>query len=102
MSKEQEDLIEELRNKVFNALGTPRELIESTEASDRLFKMCNGCKYLNIDEHEQNYLRKHTGHIYDHICKKYNKRVCHFPYDEPFIYPCDECMKGDTDEKMDS
>lgn len=61
--------------------------------------VCNGCKHLNIDESEQNYLKEQVGHIYPHFCKKYKKQVRHFPYSEPYIYPCDECLTARPTEK---
>lgn len=54
---------------------------------------CNDCEFLNIDEREQNIIKKRDGWCPPHICKKYNKRVLHFPYREPYIHPCEECEK---------
>lgn len=56
-------------------------------------KVCNGCKHLSIDEDEQNLIKSQSGEIYPHICKKYNKRVLHMPYKEPYIHPCEECNR---------
>ena len=53
-------------------------------------KVCNDCKCLNINEDEQNYLKEQVGHIYPHLCKKYNRRLFHYPYVEPMIHPCEE------------
>ena len=56
-------------------------------------KMCNGCEFLNIDEYEQDLIKSKCGVCPAHICKKYNKRVTHFPYSEPYIHPCEDCEK---------
>ena len=56
-------------------------------------KECTGCQYLSIDEKEQNFIKKQGGGLYPHICRKYKKRVLHTPYKEPYIHPCDECIK---------
>ncbi len=56
-------------------------------------KVCNGCDFLNINEEEQDRIKAQGG-IYPHICKKYRKRLSHHPYREPYIHPCEECMKG--------
>lgn len=56
--------------------------------------ICNGCEFLNIDEEVQNIIKKQHGETIPHICKKYKKRVLHFPYKEPYIHPCEECEKG--------
>lgn len=61
-------------------------------------KVCNDCKCLNINEDEQNYLKEQVGHIYPHICKKYNRRLSHYPYVEPMIHPCEECLNGQTEK----
>lgn len=61
-------------------------------------KMCNGCEFLNIDEYEQDLIKAKCGDCPPHICKKYNKRVTHFPYSEPYIHPCEECEKGGEQE----
>ena len=58
-------------------------------------KVCNGCEFLNIDEYEQDLIKVKFRHCPPHICNKYNKRVIHFPYSEPYIHPCEECEKGD-------
>jgi hypothetical protein len=57
-------------------------------------KKCNGCKFLSIDEEEQDFIKNQGGGIYPHICTKYKKQVRHFPYSEPYIHPCEECEKG--------
>ena len=57
-------------------------------------KICNGCNFLSIDEKEQDLIRAQGGVTYPHICTKYKKRVLHYPYNEPYIHPCKECMKG--------
>lgn len=54
-------------------------------------KMCNGCEFLNIDEYEQDLIKEKCGDCPPHICKKYNKRITYFPYNEPYIHPCEEC-----------
>ena len=56
-------------------------------------KTCNKCEYLSINEFEQDYIVKHGGNLHLHICTKYNKRVLHYPYKEPLIHPCEECLK---------
>lgn len=56
-------------------------------------KTCNNCKYLSINEFEQNYITEQGGGLYPHICTKYKKRVLHYPYKEPLIHPCEECLK---------
>ena len=56
-------------------------------------KMCNGCEFLNIDEYKQDLIKAKCGYCPPHICNKYNKRVLHFPYSEPYIHPCEECEK---------
>ena len=59
-----------------------------------MFVVCNKCKWLSIDEHEQNVIREQGGGIYPHICRLYKKRVTHYPYAEPYIHPCEECIKS--------
>ena len=60
---------------------------------------CNDCEFLSIIEKDQNDLRK-LGYDYTpHICNKYDKRVLHFPYQQPFIHPCEECEKEENREK---
>lgn len=61
--------------------------------------VCNGCEFLSIDEEEQDFTKNQGGGIYPHICRKYKKQVRHFPYSEPYIYPCDECLNNHTTEK---
>ena len=58
-------------------------------------KMCNGCEFLNIDEYRQDLIKAKCGYCPLHICNKYNKRVIHFPYSEPYIHPCEECEKNE-------
>ena len=57
---------------------------------------CNRCEYLNINEAQQNKMEKQCGCLLWHYCKKYNKRLFHFPFKEPYITPCQECI----DEKI--
>lgn len=54
---------------------------------------CTNCEHLSIDEKEQNLIILQGGGLYPHICRKYKKRVLHFPYKEPHIHPCNECIK---------
>lgn len=56
-------------------------------------KHCNACEFLSITEAEQNQIKAQGGGCPPHICRKYGKRVLHFPYREPFIHPCEECLK---------
>lgn len=56
-------------------------------------KVCNGCEYLNISERTQDLLKAKGMGCPPHICKKYNIRVTHFPYREPYIHPCKECAE---------
>lgn len=72
------------------------------EAQERLKNMritCNECPHLNINEREQIRLKKGGLGLSPHICKKYNKRVLHYPYREPDIHPCDECITDRRSEK---
>ena len=60
-------------------------------------RVCNGCKYLNIDEIDQDILRKTTGVIKEHRCNKYFKKLWHNSSGidhDPNIYPCPECKDG--------
>ena len=57
-------------------------------------KYCNSCAFLNIDEDEQNRIKKESGILYPHICLKYMIRVKHYPYREPYIHPYEKCNKG--------
>lgn len=59
-----------------------------------MFECCNRCKYLSIDEHTQNRIFKETGVLKPHVCLKYNVRVLHMPYREPFIHRCKECIQN--------
>ncbi len=54
---------------------------------------CNNCEHLSPTEKEQNLVKRKAGIILPHICKKYDKRVFHFPYTHPNIHPCEECIK---------
>lgn len=56
---------------------------------------CNTCPHLNITEEQQERFWRVTKKkaMFPHICLKYNKRVLHYPYYEPMIHPCDECIK---------
>ena len=56
-------------------------------------RFCNNCEFLNINEKEQNAIKERGDGCPPHICTKYNKRVFHFPYPQPFICPCEECEK---------
>lgn len=58
-----------------------------------MFIICNKCEYLSISEQQQNFIKSQCGNCPPHICNKYNKRVFHYPYKEPFIYPCKECFE---------
>jgi hypothetical protein len=62
--------------------------------------VCNGCEFLIIDEEEQNLIKNQSDVIYPHCCKKYQRIVRHFPYDEPYIYPCNECLNNHTAEEV--
>lgn len=64
-----------------------------------VFKICNGCEFLSIDEYEQDLIKAKFGERPDHICKKYNKRVKHTPYSEPYIHPCKECEEEEDKKK---
>ena len=55
-------------------------------------RTCNACEYLNLTEGEQNLIKRQCGETPPHICKKYNKRVIHYPLPEPLIHPCKECI----------
>lgn len=57
-------------------------------------KFCNDCEFLNIDEYEQNLIKEKYGKLPLHICTRYDRRVKHYPYKEPYIHPCEECEKG--------
>lgn len=57
-------------------------------------KTCNACEHLSLTEGEQNMVRRRGEAVPPHICTKYNKRVTHYPYNHPFIHPCEECEKG--------
>ena len=60
---------------------------------------CNVCQHLHITEREQNII-KQRGNVFEpHYCTKYNKRVIHYPYNEPMIHPCDECIKEKENNK---
>jgi hypothetical protein len=59
-------------------------------------KVCNGCKFLYIDEYVQDLIKLKKGICPPHICLKHKKQVKHFPYSEPYIYPCNECMSEDV------
>ena len=56
---------------------------------------CNTCPHLNVTEEQQDrfWMMGNKKSMFPHICKKYNKRVLHYPYQEPMIHPCDECIK---------
>ena len=56
-------------------------------------RFCGNCEHLSITEHEQNEVKELSGRIYPHVCTKYKTRVFHFPYQEPFICRCVECMQ---------
>lgn len=62
-------------------------------------KTCNDCEFLSITEEQQDFLKKHSGEILSHNCKKYKKQVRHFPYKEPYIHPCKECLSDHPTEK---
>ena len=47
-------------------------------------------------EAEQNEIKSKGGGCPPHICKKYRKRVFHYPYIHPLIHPCEECKKEVT------
>ena len=72
---------------------------KNTNKTRRNYANCNGCEFLSIGEEEQNFLRNLSGAIYPHFCTKYKKIVRHFPYDEPYIYPCDICLNNHTAEE---
>ena len=57
-------------------------------------KICNDCEFLSITEEQQNFLKEQGCGILSHNCKKYKKQVRHFPYREPYIHPCEECLKN--------
>ncbi len=57
-------------------------------------RYCNDCEFLSINEEDQNRIKELGGVCLPHICEKYNKRVLHYPYTEPYIHPCEECEKG--------
>jgi len=56
-------------------------------------KYCNGCSFLNIEEDEQDLIKKERKVIIPHICLKYGVQVRHFPYKEPYIHPYRKCTK---------
>jgi hypothetical protein len=60
---------------------------------------CNTCQHLHITEREQNLIKQRGNAFAPHYCKKYNKRVLHYPYKEPMIHPCDECIKEKENNK---
>lgn len=60
---------------------------------------CNTCIHLIITEVEQNFIKQRGNTFAPHICSKYNKRVLHYPYEEPMIHPCDECIKEKENDK---
>lgn len=64
-------------------------------------KNCNACEFVNITESEQNLLKQKLGFTPPHICKKYNKRVIHYPFPQPMIHPCKECI-ADGKESEDT
>lgn len=59
-------------------------------------KQCNDCPHLSLTEAEQNEIKSKGGGCPPHICKKYRKRVFHYPYMHPLIHPCEECKKEAT------
>ena len=56
---------------------------------------CNTCPHLIFTEEQQERLWRASKKkaLFPHMCSKYNQRVLHYPYDEPMIHPCDECIK---------
>ena len=60
-------------------------------------RTCNACAFLNLTEGEQNLIKRQSGETPPHICKKYNKRVMHFPNAHPMIHPCEECIAESED-----
>jgi hypothetical protein len=63
-------------------------------------RTCNTCEFLNLTEGEQNLIKRQHSETPPHICKKYNKRVTHFPLPHPMIHPCKECI-ADRKESED-
>lgn len=56
---------------------------------------CNSCLHLTTTEEQQERFWRLTKKkvMLPHICSKYNQRVRHYPYYEPMIHPCEECIK---------
>lgn len=54
---------------------------------------CNDCEFLNLSEADQDHIKKSGGGCPPHICTKYNERVRHYPYKEPYIRPLKECIE---------
>lgn len=62
---------------------------------------CNNCKYLNVTETEQIFIKQRGNTHVPHICTKYNKRVLHMAANRNhsgYLYPCDECIKENNNE----
>ena len=56
---------------------------------------CNTCPHLFPTEALQHQLWRaaYKKAMLPHTCLKYNQRVLHYPYREPAIHPCEECIK---------
>jgi hypothetical protein len=50
------------------------------------------CLFLSINEKTQDLIYELTGHKPKHYCLKYNKILTHYPYREPYITRCPECL----------
>lgn len=73
----------------------PRMLPDEVK-EEKPVKPCNGCEHLSLTEAEQDAVKSQGGGCPPHICRKYNKRVTHYPFREPQIHPCEECVKEAT------
>ena len=50
------------------------------------------CLFLSLNEKTQDLVYELTGKKPAHYCSKYNKRLTHYPYGEPYITRCPECL----------
>lgn len=63
---------------------------------------CNTCPRISHTEKQQQYIRKSTGVLIDHMCTKYHKRILHMARTRdhnPELKPCEKCIQEQQKEE---